>query len=99
MRGVVKMHECISMLLLLLALENVADMFLNLDIFGKVRDLLGKIPMLGGAFSCKFCMMFWMLAGALWLWMPPHMVILLFAGHRAAQVMSEFTDRYLNSRA
>lgn len=43
-----------------LAIANLSHVLTEIDLFEKPRTLLGKIPVVGKVFTCKFCQSNWM---------------------------------------
>jgi len=43
-----------------LACSNLSHVLTEVDLFQKIRDVLGKIPVVGKVFTCKFCQSNWM---------------------------------------
>lgn len=50
----------IIVLILGLAIANLSHNFTEVDLFEKQRTILGKIPVIGKVFTCKFCQSNWM---------------------------------------
>jgi len=111
-----------ELMIIVLAIENIADILTNHDLFISIREwferifkkigekmdfILRRVPFLkrllqraGRIFNklttCKYCQMFWLSLIFFCLWMPPSNLMLAFAAHRIATLVSEFYDRYLN---
>lgn len=87
----------LSMILLVLAVDNVSDMLTNLDLLEWARNILDKVPFFGKIGRCKYCQSFWLLGIAMCPWIAvPSWAIFWLAMHRIVQFVGEFYDRYLN---
>jgi hypothetical protein len=87
--------------LLVLAVENLADMLTTLDIFDVPRKKFQaccvklRIPKAAKLAECKFCLSFWLCLAASF-FAPPLWLVASLAAHRACQFLSEFAERYFN---
>lgn len=81
--------------LLCLAVENLAEIIIFAEIFAPWRYFLKDTLVFGKLLSCKFCVSFWLMVVAVCFEAPSWMVLIL-AGHRVAQFLGEFGDRYMN---
>lgn len=82
--------------LLVLAIENMADICTYSDILEPVRIWIETtFPKIGKLVRCKYCKMFWF-ALLFSLVAAPSWLISCFALHRVAFLVSEFYERYIN---
>ena len=87
----------IEYLLLILAIENLSDILVKVDLLQGCRDWFKKnFPKIGKLAECKYCQMFWMSLFCFCVAMPPSCLILALSAHRLATLVSEFYDRYMN---
>lgn len=84
-----------SFILLILAIENLADMLTGLEHLEWARKLLDKVPFFGNIGRCKYCQSFWLIGLTLCVAVPQWLVM-WFGIHRIVTLVSEFFDRYLN---
>lgn len=85
------------MILLVLAIENLADMLTNLEYLEWARKLMDKIPFFGKIARCKYCQSFWLVGLTLCPAIAiPQWAVMWLGLHRIVTLAAEFFDRYLN---
>ncbi len=82
----------LELFLLVLAVENLADILNNADPFEAARVWFEKLPIIGELARCKYCKIFWI--SLLFVTLPiPNWIIYTLAIHRLGFFLSEFNER------
>lgn len=86
--------ELLDLFLLVLAVENAADILTGVDLLSGFRNWFTALfPRFGKIAICKYCQTFWLTP--LFFFVLPKWVWIWFAVHRLAILLAEFAERYL----